>query len=119
MLDYVYLSDCANMILDIRLRRRERRPIVLTEKQFRGVPHALQVQRTRVLMCITPPERRYYRSVDDSINVCFFECGITRVKVVRNDLNGKHPHVSTNVRIDRSTKFFSRDLALNLNARYL
>src|SRR6185503_2217758 len=80
---------------------------------------AIEIEGTRLLMCITPPERRYYRSIDDSINVCLLECGIARVKIVRNGLDRQHPHVSTGVRIDRSTKFFSRNLALNLNTRYL
>src|SRR6185436_10231794 len=118
-LRYVHLSDCANTILNIRLRRREGRPVMLAEKQFRRFHHAIEIQRTGLLMYITPPERRYYRSIDDSINVCLLECGITRVKVVTDGLNRQHPHIPTSVRIDRSTKFRGRDLALNLNTRNL
>src|SRR4029434_10083821 len=92
---------------------------MLAEKQFRSLPHAIEIQRTRLLMYITPPERRYYRAIDDSINVCLLESGITRVKVVSHSLDRSRTHVSTDVRIDRITKFFCSNLALDFNASYL
>jgi hypothetical protein len=41
------------------------------------------------------------------------------VKLVRDSFDRQHTHISTDIRINRSAKFLSRDLALNLNTRNL
>src|SRR5690349_15073530 len=72
-LAYFKLCDGANSVLNIRLRCRKRGPIVFTTEQLAGSFHTLEIERASVVMCVTPPERRYHWAIHDAINIRLLE----------------------------------------------
>src|SRR5215212_2070122 len=63
------LGDSPDARLRVRLSRRKGSPIMLTQKEKRGLSDSFYVKRPRFVQRIAAPERRHDARIEDSVDI--------------------------------------------------
>jgi hypothetical protein len=71
------------------------------------------------VVCVSLPEWRHHRSVDDSINICLAGSGKPRMKIVVGPLNIQDTNVAPEISVYCRLQFFGLELPIQFHCRDL